>query len=329
MKSLIIQTAYLGDLILTEPLVRTVREKYGEIPYLLVRKGLEEILRFMGEVIPISLEKNGLKIRNTFSVCRKVARENFDLVLSPHRSFRSALIAKNAKNAFRVGFDKSGGFWFYDVLVPYEGEHEVKRILSLLKPVDGGKIETIPPSFITGEEDLEKGRRLLKSFGISESFIALFPGSRWETKRWLPEGFTGVIELLKRDGLQPVIMGSKEEFELCERIAERGGTVNLAGKTSLEELVLILLHARAIISNDSSPVHIASALKKPVVAIFGPTHPSLGFYPLSPKSRVVQVEGLKCRPCSFHGPRKCPEGHFLCMRGISHFDVYSALTTLL
>jgi heptosyltransferase-2 len=215
------------------------------------------------------------------------------------------------------------------VVVPYEGEHEVKRVLSLLKPVEKEEVGIIPPVLKLEEPDIEKGRRILRTKGIEDGFIAIFPGSKWTTKRWLPEGFAGLINLLKKNGFSPVILGSSEEKELCDRIAKETGVKSLAGETSIEDLISISFHARAIISNDSAPVHIASALDKPVVAIFGPTHPSLGFYPLSKKSAIVQNEELPCRPCSLHGGRSCPEKHFLCMKTISYHQVYSALQSIL
>lgn len=328
-KTLIIQTAFLGDLILTEPLIRLVRERWKTTPFLLIRKGLEGLTRFMNGVEVISIDKRGFNFLNTLSIIRRVMRERFDFVLSPHRSFRSGLIARGAINAVKIGFSNSGGFWFYDVVVPYEGEHEVKRVLSLLKPVEKEEVGIIPPVFKLEEPDIENGRRILRTQGIEDGFIAIFPGSKWNTKRWLPEGFAGLINLLKKNGFFPVILGSSEEKELCDKIAKETGVKSLAGETSIEDLISISFHARAIISNDSAPVHIASALDKPVVAIFGPTHPSLGFYPLSKKSAIVQNEELPCRPCSLHGGRSCPEKHFLCMKTISYHQVYSALQSIL
>lgn len=327
-KSLIIQTAFLGDLILTEPLIRIVRERLKIIPFVLIRKGLEELMKFMDGVEVITIKK-GLNLSGTLSILRKVMKEGFDFVFSPHRSFRSALIARGAINAVKIGFSNSEGFWFYDMVVPYEGEHEVKRILSLLTPVEKENFGIIPPALRIREIDIENGRRILKTKGIEEGFIAVFPGSKWNTKRWLPEGFVGLIHLLKKSGFSPVIFGSADERELCEKIAKETGVKNLAGETSIEELPLALFHARAIISNDSAPVHLASALDKPVVAIFGPTHPSLGFYPLSKKSAIVQNEEIPCRPCGLHGGRSCPEKHFLCMKTISYHQVYSALLSVL
>ncbi len=328
-KTLIIQTAFLGDLILTEPLIRTLRERWETVPLLLIREGLEGLVKFMNGVEVITINKKGINFIDTLSVLRRVMKEKFDFVLSPHRSFRSAFIARGAINAVKIGFSNSGGFWFYDAVVPYEGEHEVQRILSLLKPVEKEYFGVIPPKFFLNEVDVERGKRILRAKGIGEGFIAIFPGSKWETKRWLPEGFVGLIHLLKKSGFSPVILGSGEERSLCEKIAKETEVTSLAGETSIEDLISILFYAHAILSNDSAPVHIASALEKPVVAIFGPTHPSLGFYPLSKKSIVVQNEEIKCRPCSLHGGRRCPQKHFLCMKTISFHQVYSALMAVL
>lgn len=329
MKTLIIQSAYIGDLILTEPLLRRVRDKFGP-PTLLVRNSCSPLTSFMGETFyTMELKKNGWTLISTMKVIDKVRDSDFELVLSPHNSFRSAFIARNAYSAVKVGFENSGGFWFYDILVPYRKEfHQVKRNLGLLEAMTGEDYSITPPELYLEEGHRKRGEDVIRKAGLKRPFIAIFPGSRWKTKRWLERGFVELAKMLEKDHRNPVIIGSEKEKKLVSRVGKEAG-VQFIHNLDLYDLVCFLSHSEMVIANDSGPTHIANALKKPVVVIFGPTTPSLGFYPLNRDSRIVEAEGIECRPCGMHGSDRCPEKHFLCMKSITAEQVMSAIKEIL
>jgi heptosyltransferase-2 len=108
-----------------------------------------------------------------------------------------------------------------------------------------------------------------------------------------------------------------------------GGIPNLAGRTRPPELTALLARSRAIVTNDSGPGHVASAVGTPVVAVFGPTLPAFGYTPWGARNRIVEHHALACRPCSSHGPQVCPLGHHRCMREIAPADVLRALDAVL
>ncbi|MGL4904917.1 MAG: glycosyltransferase family 9 protein, partial [Cetobacterium sp.] len=137
-------------------------------------------------------------------------------------------------------------------------------------------------------------------------------GSKWFTKKWPLEYFNKVIDLLVENGKKVVVIGGKDELFLNVHIPK--GVVDLRDKTTLLELAEVLKRAKVVLTNDSSPIHIASAFPETsIVALFGPTVKEFGFFPWSENSEVLEIEGLLCRPCSIHGGNKCPKGHFKCM----------------
>ena len=156
--------------------------------------------------------------------------------------------------------------------------------------------------------------------------MVLSPGARWEPKRWPAESFAESGKYFyKAYGWVAVIVGSSGEAELAKKVAGIIGkpAVSVAGQTSLPLLAAILKKSKLVISNDSGVMHLALAVKTPTLALFGPTHPSLGFAPLQSHGVVVE-HPLFCRPCSIHGSRPCYLKTHACLKGISPAEVIEA-----
>ena len=313
-KILIFQTAFLGDLILTSPLIKSVKRSFpGSQVHLVVRKGLEGVFKgfgYLDRIIPF--DKKGL-----LSFAKRLREEGYSLVLSPHRSHRTGLIVFLSRIPRRIGYDRAGFSFLYTDRVRHEfreGLHEVERLLSLLKPLEGEyRIVYDREVELPLEDSLY--RKTLSRFSLKErAYAVIAPGSVWPTKAWLPEYFAGVGKFLAGRGFKVVIVGSEADKLYCDKVYNcmKGDAVNLCGKTSLREFFSVIKGARLLVSNDSSPVHVAAAFKTPVVEVYGPTVPRFGFFPYGP-GRFVEVEGLRCRPCGLHGGKRCPEGHFRCM----------------
>ena len=312
MRFLVYQTAFLGDLILTSPLLKSLRKSFGNSEvFLFVRKGFEDVFRGFEGISVISLkEKSPLKVAKLF-------RElSVDVALSPHRSHRASLSLFLSRIRRRIGFNTSGFSFLYTDRVPHEfrrGIHEVDRNLSLLKPLEDefeviyDREPEIPVSSTESESVVEK-------FSLKRPYIVLAPGSVWHTKAWVPEYYGEVAKFFLKEGYRVVLVGSKGDEPYCQRAWESSDrkSINLCGKTSLREFFSIVKEAALVISNDSSPVHVAVSLKTPVIEIYGSTVPDFGFYPYG-EGDIVELKGLECRPCGIHGRRRCPEGHFKCM----------------
>jgi len=328
MRVLVFQTAFLGDLILTSPLLKSLKKSLPEAKVdLVVRKGLEEVFRgapFVDQIIPF--DKKGV-----FKFARRLKERNYELVLSPHRSHRTALILFLAGIKERIGYDTAGFSFLYTQRVKYrmgKGVHEIDRLLDLLKPLKGRFNLEIDgePELPTSPKEVEEAK---EKFNLKGPYAVIAPGSAWPTKAWVPEGFAEVARFLKGVGLEAVLVGSKGDesyCSACQRLFPQ--VVNLCGKTTIRELFAVIKGAEVVVSNDSAPVHAAVSLKTPVVEVYGPTVPDFGFFPYR-NGKWVELQGLSCRPCGIHGGKRCPEGHFKCMRELPPEKVIEAVKELL
>lgn len=336
-KILVFQTAFLGDLILTIPLIKGIKKTYSNSEMIvIVRGGLAEIIRNMDEVDGvIEYDKTGKDkgIFKMLGVIKMLRRGKFDIVFSPHRSFRTSIILFFSKIPQRIGFKESAlSFIYSKTIARNRSLHEIEKNLLLLKLIDPDFRYENVTSIRIKNELYKEVRQKLSDYGIfnNHELITVAPGSHWETKRWLPERYAEVISRLSEDGHKIILIGSDEDSEISKKIESycKNKIINLCGKTTILESAAVIASSNVLLSNDSATVHIASLTRTPVVVIYGPTLPSFGFTPYGVNSAIIEYNGLQCRPCSSHGPMECPEGHFKCMRMISVDEVYSAVKKL-
>lgn len=334
---LIIQTAFLGDVILCTPLIRAARELFPNsfISFLLIpeTRNVLENNPHLNEILVYDKRGEEKGLKNFVKQVRRIKKKEFDLAIIPHRHIRSALLAYLAKIPQRIGFDKSAGSFFFTRKVRYQDNlHEVGRNLCLLNDFSHD-LSNKTPELFPSSEDFSYASQLLYDAGIKDDdkMVGIAPGSVWATKRWLPERFAQVSDLLiKEAGSKVVFLGSKQDEKLCLEIANlmEEEPVILAGKANILQSAAVISKCKVILSNDSAPVHIASAMKKPVVAIFGSTVPEFGFAPYGEGNIVIEKK-IECRPCGIHGKNKCPKKHFKCMTEITTQEVFEALLTQL
>ncbi|MDO9069228.1 MAG: glycosyltransferase family 9 protein, partial [Deltaproteobacteria bacterium] len=157
-------------------------------------------------------------------------------------------------------------------------------------------------------------------------FIAIAPGAHWHTKRWSAENYSKLISKLVNRESGIVIVGDKNDRAIAEEIIKASGAnaINLCGLLDLAQLIYVLSKAKLLVTNDTGAMHIAEAAETPVVAIFGPTVRQFGFAPWRKESRIIETE-LDCRPCALHGSKKCPKGHFNCMKLITTEQVLTGI----
>lgn len=329
---LIIQTAFLGDVILSTPLIKALRELFPDsyISFLLIpeTKKVLESNPYLDEILIYDKRKEkGSK--GLFRIVREIKSRGFDLAIIPHRSLRSALLAYFSRIPKRIGFDRSAGSFLLTQKVTYIPDaHEVDRNLSLVLGVDHPSTRIFPEIF-PSPDDYAQARKLLQDSGIrvDDKVVGIAPGTVWATKRWLPERFSEVADLLQQKAeVKVVFLGSEDDLELCQQIAVHMKTspAILAGKTDVLQSAAIISLCSVVLSNDSAPVHMASAMRRSVVEIFGSTVPEFGFAPYGVDHTIVQKK-MKCRPCGIHGRRKCPKKHFKCMKEITTDEVFKAV----
>ena len=255
----------------------------------------------------------------------ELRKNQFTICYSPHISHRSSLISFFSGAKERIGY-KESGFSFLHTSThprPLKGVHEVQKLLSLLELKHMER-----PEIFLKDANLIEIKEKLKTF---PPYIAIAPSSLWETKRMPIPKFIQLIQIiLEKSKYKPVIIGSKSDISLANEILDIFGAnvINMTGQTNLLELSYLISQSSAVISNDSSPIHIASAFNIPTVAIFGATIPDFGYTPLSEKHFISEVS-LPCRPCGIHGGHVCPEKHFLCMKDQDILKLFKSLETLL
>jgi heptosyltransferase-2 len=322
----VIQTAFIGDAVLTLPMIQRLKKRYPEssIDVVAVPRTAEIFGSHPAVRNVVIYDKRHIErgVRGILVMVRRLAASSYDVALIPHRSFRSAIIAALAKIPVRVGFDTSAGAFLMTHIVPYRSDiHEIERDLTLLReigiPLAGRELPSLNP----GDDDEAFVGKILDEAGISSGtpLLAIAPGSVWATKRWLPDRYAGLIRMLHEKGFVSVLVGGKEDETLCTRIAVESGCPSLvaAGRLTLLQSAALLRRVKVLVSNDTAPMHLAVAVGTPVVAIFGATVPAFGFSPYGDSDTVVETPGLPCRPCSIHGGHNCPIKTFDCMKKIS------------
>lgn len=317
MKVLIWQTAFLGDVVLTTPLIKTLKKNFKDILIGFVgRPFIRDLFKdFNIELIPFS--KGFIE---SFKIREKI--KSYDIVISPHRSARTALILFFSGIKERIGFDKSEFPFLYTETVKHRWEtHEVDRNLELLKPL--GIREFVRETELKiSEEDYEE---TLKKFNLEEKgYVVLSPFSNFRLKEWSIENWATLINKMS---VPVVITGTREDLQkskFLETLVKKR-FINLTGKTSLRELMALLRGAKIVVANDSSPVHIANAFGVPAITIYTATSPVYGFYPLIGK---YVKNPAPCSPCS-PNPKRCKKGTEECLNIPTPEIVFSSIEDFL
>ena len=319
---LVIDTAWLGDLVLASPLLRAAAERLGGGRVDLITSPSGAAVSAHHPCLDglLVLEKRGADrgLAGLLRARRWIRARRPDAVLLPRRSWRSLCLAWLAGVPRRVGFAGRGGNWLLTDVVPFRADrHQIDRNLDLLEPL-GAAARPAPPLEVTcPEPERLRVATWLAARGLDRpgSFVALAPGSAWKTKQWPVERFAEVGARLAAR-LPIVVIGGDAERSLAAAILAAvppGRGADATGEFTPAGSCELLRRAALMIGNDSGALHLAQAAAAPVVAIYGPTASSLGYGPRGDAHRIVEIDGLECRPCGRHGARRCPRGHWRCM----------------
>ncbi len=330
MRILIIHTAFIGDIVLSTPLIKKIKDTYpdSDITYVTTPSG-EAILKnnpHLNNIIVYDKRGEHKGISGVWQLGRRLRYENFNMVITPHRYLRSSILSWLSRSPIRKGYDIASGSCLFTEKIKYDRtKHEIEKLLSFVAPENKKRyeIELYPGekekmkgdnlwkenlledkkvvvlvekllSFVApenkkryeielypGEKEKMKGDNLWKENLLEDKkVVVLAPGSKWFTKQWPVEYFNKLAESLKKlSNVRLIVVGGKDEINLP---IEKENIIDMRGKTSLLELADILSRADVVVTNDSSPIHIASAFKKPrIFALFGPTIEKFGFFPWS------------------------------------------------
>ena len=321
MKFLILQTAFIGDVVLATPLVEKLHRFFpdAEIDFLL-RKGNEKLLLGHPHLRQVLIwDKKQGKYKGLYQLAQVLRRERYDWVINCQRFAASGLLTffSGAKNS--AGFNKNPFSFLFSRSVPHQfgtlehPVHEVDRNLRLIEHLTDGSFER--PRLYPGAADVANARAWSKA----HRYVCIAPTSVWFTKQFPAHKWVEMMQHIPADcGI--FLLGGREDVDACEQISLASGhpgIQNLAGKLSFLESAALMQDAVMNYANDSAPIHMASAVNAPITAVFCSTVPAFGFTPLSDQSHVVEISAqLDCRPCGLHGHRACPKGHFRCAEDI-------------
>jgi heptosyltransferase-2 len=326
-KVLFIQTAFIGDAILASALWETWHAAHPDDGiHICVRKGNEALFQGHPFLAGVHVwdKKAGLinRYQSLNGLARALRAERFDAVFTPHRHASSGWLAWRSAAAIRVGFDVHPLRWVFSHRVPHgfeEGLHEIVRNHRLVEGWTDVELPRLPRLY---PEPLDS---------VSHEFAVLAPASQWSTKQWPVGHWIELCDALKDEVPEFRLVGGPADAALLNQIAET--TVHphavVQADQGLLESAALMAQASWVLTNDSGPLHLASAVNAPTVAVYCSTVPAFGFGPLSDRARVVEsAETLPCRPCGVHGKTSCPLGHFACGASITVDQVLSALSSL-
>ncbi|MGB3081156.1 MAG: glycosyltransferase family 9 protein [Saprospiraceae bacterium] len=316
MKFLIIQTAFIGDVVLATAIVEKLHNHYpsSSIDFLL-RKGNETLLYDHPYVEKVLIfDKKNHKYRNLRFMIRFIREQKYDYVINVQRFFTTGLITALSGAKHTIGFDKNPLSYLFSQRVKHEisaigdGTHEVTRNLKLIEKLTDTTF--FKPKLYPTLEDYKK-------VSGTKDYVCIAPASVWFTKQLPAHKWVELINKLPQD-VAVLLLGAKSDFDLCSdilsKIENRKSKIdNLAGKLTFLQSAALMKNAKMNYVNDSAPLHFASAMNAPVTAFFCSTVPAFGFGPLSDDSHIAEIDfELNCRPCGLHGYDKCPQGHFKC-----------------
>lgn len=333
-KILIIHTAFIGDIILSTPLIKKIKAKYidegSSITYVTTPAGASVLKNNpdLDEIIAYDKRGTHKGFKGLYLLGKRLNYKGFDEVIIPHRYLRSSILGRLTGAPIRIGYDNASGGFLLTKKIPYDrSKHEVEKLLSFIE-LDNFTNKKL--SLYPSEIDKKKIDEIWKKNNLDgKKIILVAPGSKWFTKKWPIEYFNELLKkLAKKSEYRIILIGGQEESML--NMYTDKNIINLMGKTSLLDVAELCNRSNIIVTNDSSPIHIASAFEKlHIVAIFGATTKELGFFPWSKNSEVLENNNLDCRPCGLHGGDKCPKGHFKCMLDIKPEIVYEKIQNYL
>lgn len=322
MKFLIVQTAFIGDVILATPIVEKLRRFYPDARLdFLLRKGNESLLADHPHIQRLWVwDKKRDKYRGLWRLARALRQEQYDWVINCQRFAASGILTVLAGAKHSVGFQKNPLALFFDKRLPHQFGtaehpiHEVERNLRLIEHLTDTSFQM--PRLYPSAPDEANALTLAPT---DKPFVCIAPTSVWSTKQFPPHKWLELIERLPQE-VAVLLLGGPDDAAACAHIAQQAqhpDVRNLAGRLRLLESAALLRASAMNYVNDSAPMHLASAVDAPIAAVFCSTVPRFGFTPLSTTRFVIETEApMPCRPCGLHGYRACPQGHFACAETI-------------
>lgn len=336
-KILIFRLSSIGDIVLTSALIRCIKKQYPDarIDYV-IKKQFRQLIEHNPKITKIYTVDSSKGLKGLKEIKSEIKAEKYDVFLDIHKNMRSLFIRTGSKANKILTFKKhifkrtlltSFGIDKYTTVTPV-----YKRFVQAAQSIGVNYDNKGTELYISTEID-EKIKRELYSKNIlgNKPYVLLCPGASFKNKQWLPERFAELAnKLINTANVNVVLAGGKAEEDICKYIVQEtnGKAFDFSVRLNILESAIVAKYAKVVVANDTGMLHIAEALKVPVVGIYGPTARQLGYYPILAESQVAEVD-LPCRPCTKMGTGTCPKKHWKCMKDISTSMVYEKVSTLL
>ncbi len=336
---LVVRFSSLGDVVLTTPVLGALKAKFPRSRiFFLTKAQYADLVRNdprISHLIEFDPERQHKGLTGLMNLISQLRRYEFDLLIDLHANLRSFLVRRLVKSKGKLKYDKRWLSRFLMVHLKFlktEAVHTVDSYLEALGKIPV-EVDDKNPTLFLGQDDGKFAEHFLLERNVEKHdiVVGLHPGARWETKRWDEARFAQACRtLIERLNCKVLLFGDSSEEKLVEDILKelpKAKVLKVVG-LSLGALMALIQRCACLVTNDSGPMHIASALSVPVVAIFGPTHPRLGFAPLGSKG-VMLCADVECSPCSLHGEKSCRKKAKPCMDLIQPEMVVEAVKTVL
>ena len=325
---LIIQTAFIGDVVLSTGLIEKLHQHFpeAEIDFLL-RKGNEQLLNghpFLREVL--IWDKKNNKYGNLIQLLRKIRTRKYDKVINVQRYFATGLLTAFSGAKEKIGFDANPLSFLFDRKIKHDlhaipVRHEVERNNDLIAHCTDNHFTK--PKLYPSNKDYTT----IEAY-IQQPFITASPSSVWQTKKMPLDKWVSFLQKVPNH-YTIYLLGGRENVEECKSIKEKCNRTQikiLAGELTMLQSAALMQKAEWNYTHDSAPLHFCSAVNAPVAAIFCSTDESLGYTPLADRSVIIQTnKQLSCRPCGSHGKKSCPLQHYDCGNTIDIHELLSLL----
>lgn len=330
---LVIKLRYLGDVLLSTPVLASLRAAFpGAFLSVLVNPGTEPMIEtnpYLDEVLIV--ERSASPVRQVrFALA--LHRGRFDLVIDLTDADRAAILSRITGADIRVGFNREGRWrgrlYTHVVPVPQQPIPMIRQNLMALEVLGIPVSESAPLLRVRPADEETAGAALgAIEVGPGEPFVAVHPGARWWFKSWPARRFAGLIDYVQgKLGMKAVLLGGDQEREIAEAILGQVGTEvrSLVGRLGLLELAAVLRRATLFVGNDNGPMHIAAAMGTPVVGLFGLSDPKV--WGPAGQGHATLYKGIDCRSCF---PAGCRRGEENCMRLIGLEEVILVVELML
>lgn len=325
-KFLVIQTAFIGDVVLATGIIEKLHQHYPDAAIdFLVRKGNEGLLHghpFLHNVL--IWDKKQSKYGHLLQLLKQIKESRYHKVINVQRYTTTGFLTAFSKAKETIGFDKNPLSFLFTKKVKHaftEGVHEIERNHALISAFTDDV--AAKPKLYPSVKDKAK----VKSY-MDKPYLCVAPSSVWFTKQYPKEKWISFLNQLPLK-YNVYLLGAPHDKALCEDIRKTAlypYVINLAGLLNFLQSAALMQNAVMNYVNDSAPMHFASAVNAPVTAVYCSTVPAFGYGPLSDKSFIVEIqEPLSCRPCGLHGYNACPKGHFKCAQNITDTQLITAL----